>query len=488
MATAHEIRSQIAARKRELQQEKEETERAYEEIDGAQTRQKLRRELEQIDSSLSDQRDSTTWARDYRKRVDHDQSGPFLCEEAHHMKGVPASIHSGEVAKGVVDCGAHVVDGEIDWSIKGFRWLKDTLKQNGEAFVRSPEISVGGHTFSLVYHPRRGTVGCGAQRASLAINHEESCDYEGVVFRYTILIKSKERGYVQWGKSCSICTNNDADDMLFGPDVVDAPGIPSGIFGLRHRQLMESEWVIDDALTAKLKVQVRPKVLYDTKSEIRERRSLVMPCSNLIDNLLALLDTGVGSDVTFQVQGDIITAHSQILCARSEVLQRQFSCGMQESTSKEVFIDDCEPVIFKSFLRYLYCDDFATLEGLISNKDCGTPMSMLQKLLAISHKYQVTRLQAWCESKLCELITIDEVCSVLQQAHLYEVKTLEQRCLDFIADNMSEVAKTETFASLIQQWPEVSLKITLRVARVSELNAEKALKAQESLRKRKRSE
>eukprot|EP00746_Dinoflagellata_sp_MGD_P017802 gnl/MRDRNA2_/MRDRNA2_141095_c0_seq1.p1 gnl/MRDRNA2_/MRDRNA2_141095_c0~~gnl/MRDRNA2_/MRDRNA2_141095_c0_seq1.p1 ORF type:complete len:192 (+),score=25.82 gnl/MRDRNA2_/MRDRNA2_141095_c0_seq1:77-577(+) len=164
---------------------------------------------------------------------------------------------------------------------------------------------------------------------------------------------------------------------------------------------------------------------------------------------------------------------------------------MQESTSKEVIIDDCEPIIFKAFLRYLYNDDFSSVEGIMSSDASNasvkeTTMSRLQSLLATSHKYQVTRLQMWCQRKLRELISIDQVCSVLVQAHLYEAKQLEKWCLDFIAANMSEVVKTESFISVSHKWPEVSLKITMRLACLSEGIAATAISLQENSRKRKR--
>merc|ERR1719316_1089976 len=93
----------------------------------------------------------------------------------------------------------------------------------------------------------------------------------------------------------------------------------------------------------------------------------MVPPSRLCDNLLLLLDSALGSDVTFKVQGEIIKAHSPILSAQSEVLQRQFSCGMQESISKEVTVEDCKPNIFRAFLRYLYSDSFDCIDSLISS-------------------------------------------------------------------------------------------------------------------------
>merc|ERR1740130_1665642 len=95
---------------------------------------------------------------------------------------------------------------------------------------------------------------------------------------------------------------------------------------------------------------------------------VAVPPSSLGDKMLHLLDSCLGSDVTFIVQTEEIRAHSQILSACSEVLQRQLACGMQETAQKQGVIEDCDPTIFKAFLRYVYSDSFAPLEGLVAEK------------------------------------------------------------------------------------------------------------------------
>merc|ERR1712216_495982 len=108
------------------------------------------------------------------------------------------------------------------------------------------------------------------------------------------------------------------------------------------------------------------------------------------------------------------------------------------------------------------------------------------QLLALSHKYQVARLQVWCEKELCAQISIEDVCSVLSQAHLYDATQLQKSCLDFIKANMKDVVKTDAFVRLGQDWPQVSLKITLHLAEVPENIATMAIEKHQTARKRKR--
>jgi len=499
MATADAIRAQIAACKQEQEQVLAERERARQEKKEAHAKQKLRRDLETENALLAWQRRRLTADRVYIQGVENDTAGPHVADadSEEEMDSHPKlSSETREVVTGVVDCAAEIVTGEIEWSIRGFSWLQEALKQNGEEHTVSPSMAVAEHRFILIYHPKKGSVGSPNQRGSLAIHHEDERGKDfGVTFRYTLWIKSKERGYVQWGDSGNIC-EPEAEDMLFGPDVCSSSTTPSGIFGLSHDQLMQSEWVTDDVLTAKLQVHLRPES--PLKDEGKVVDTISVPDSSFIDDFLHLLDTAAGCDVTFNVQGDSIKAHSPILSARSEVLKRQFFCGMQESTSKEVTIQDCEPMIFRAFLRYLYGDSLSSMESLVASVASsggpvvgttpanGTKLPILQQLLAISHKYQVTRLQAWCELQLCKLISNEAACSILLQAHLYDAKQLEKKCLEFIAANMNEVAKTEAFSSVNQHWPQVSLKIFLCLGRVSAGSAATAMEVQENMLKRKR--
>eukprot|EP00747_Dinoflagellata_sp_TGD_P156583 gnl/TRDRNA2_/TRDRNA2_177678_c4_seq1.p1 gnl/TRDRNA2_/TRDRNA2_177678_c4~~gnl/TRDRNA2_/TRDRNA2_177678_c4_seq1.p1 ORF type:complete len:518 (+),score=80.10 gnl/TRDRNA2_/TRDRNA2_177678_c4_seq1:75-1628(+) len=509
MATADELRAQISAQQQRREQAKARVERANQEISAAKERQKLRAELEQIRAEAIDLEDAERGAHQFRKDIDRDifwfvpdtqRPTAVASTTAQPLGGDRKHVQSR------MDCGAAVVSGELEWSIGGFSWLETALSQQDEECAISHCIVVGGHRFKLMYHPNKMRMGGYQQRGSLVIWHDDSHEGEGVAFRYSISIKSKERGFIQWGDSGSVDEREDTDARIFGPDVCENPTIPTGIFGMSHTQLMNSEWIIDDVLTAKLRVDVRPDVEYEDvlKHEVdKDVGDIVVPSSTITDRLALLLESGAGSDLTFVVQGERIRAHSAIVSACSDVLQRLLACGMQESISKEITIADCEPQIFRMFLRHLYSDSFTCLESFIAGKsseqssgdasdsrsaagEVSTKMSMLQQLLAVSHKYQVTRLQLWCERELCRCITVGEVCTVLCQAHLYEAKQLEQKCLEFIKTHKNEVVRTDTFGSLSQVWPQVSLKITLHMSDIDERSAAAAIDKQMSGHKRKR--
>jgi len=505
MATAGELQAQIAARVEELRAAQGRSRSAKLAVNDAEERQRLRRALDDANHMLEEENRTAHRLQVFRQNIDFDFLGPHT---GSNRKATSNRINEDNAVQFYCDCTVGIDSGELEWSVKGFSWLREGLKQQGLARAASTCLEVAGHGFTLVYDPDKGNTGNDTKRGSLAFLHYEHPEYEGVAFRYTMWIKTRGRGFVQWGESDNICiTDSSTDGIIFGPDVCIPPATPAGIFGMSHADLVKSEFVVDDVLTVKLKVEVRQNVPFE-EDEGKLSTPIVVPPSTLGEKLLFLLDGDFASDVTFMVQGEEIRAHSQILAACSEVLRRQFACGMQESRSKHVIVEDTDPMVFRAFLRYLYADSTTTLEDFVSEKDTGqasvdasssraadnapicnrTKMAKLQQLLAISHKYQLTRMQLWCERELCCYISIADVCAVLCQAHLYEATRLEGRCLDFIKANMKEVAMTDSFGSLSQDWPQVSLKITLHVAGVDKGDAAAALGKQENARKRKRSD
>jgi len=317
---------------------------------------------------------------------------------------------------------------------------------------------------------------------TLAIMHIES-PTGGLIFRYRIFVRRKGGDFVQWGNDGYVCSpNDDVDSAAFGPDVPDGGSAsPQGIFGLSHDELLKSEWVENDTLSVRFELEVRLPIKLEDIDDIPKASRVEVPSTTMPTELLALLDSGRSSDVVIQVEGETIHAHSQILSSRSAVFEKLLNGGMRESVSKEIRIDDCSALIFKAVLRFLYTDDFSCMEEATPKESSSSPAvcraAWLQHVLAVSHKYALARLQAWCEQKLCESITVDEACPILCQAHLYGATQLMNACLSFIREHYAAVVVTEKFGSLAKEWPEVMLKINICVAGVSEASAKPAIAA-----------
>ena len=299
---------------------------------------------------------------------------------------------------------------------------------------------------------------------------------------------------MQWGETRDEVHELDegCDEMAYGPDVhlTSHPPEVKGIFGLTHKQLLQSEWVDNDTLTVKFVLEVRPC----EHEESQPLQDLVqVPGPSMSDDTHALLQNGKGSDVRFMVQGEEIHAHSQVLCARSDVFGTVLTVGMQESVTKEIVIDDCDVATFKAFLKFLYTDSLPSVEELSvpastateDRSGASTQLSHMQALLAVSHKYQVTRLQRWCEKQLSERLSATELCGILRQAHLLQAEQLERACLCYLRDHVAEVAKQPDYGDLFRAWPEIALKINFYMMGVAPIPAED-MASPEGKRKRKR--
>lgn len=461
----------------------------------AEKRQRLRRELDVQRTILANRQRLNALESLYRHEVDRDEDGPHCLTAGPRSQAVASKEHPQDASGGEsTNCAHKVAKGEYVWQIDSFSWSRLRLRQSGLFCVVSKLFKVGGYEFQFVYQPDGGIVNCTlSQRGSLAIIFWGS---DPIVLRYRIYIKARSGEFVQWGELREEL--HDVDDgppTAYGPDVHEAENAPAslGIFGLTHQQLLQSTWVDKDTLTAKFVLEVHPVGTFETQPLLT---NVEVPGSTLHQDTQALWEKGTGSDVQFMVQGVTLQAHSHILSARSHVFEKQLASGMQESASRVVVIEDSDPDTFKCLLQFLYTDSLKGIEDLMAKtggkNEMGNPrLSQTQALLAVSHKYEVTRLQRWCEMRLCEHLCTSEVCNILSQAHLLEAAQLEKACLVYIKDHIQEVLKSPAYIELLKSWPQIGLKVSLFAAGVPEAEAAEAIngfKGSATAGKRKRAE
>ncbi|KAK3580328.1 hypothetical protein CHS0354_003563 [Potamilus streckersoni] len=73
-------------------------------------------------------------------------------------------------------------------------------------------------------------------------------------------------------------------------------------------------------------------------------------------------------------------------------------------------------------------------------------------------KYAVASLVDKCVLWLKEGVGIDNVCSILQQAHVFDEHDLQRKCLEFIMDNGSSVLKHSSFRNLSSDCVEMVIR------------------------------
>ncbi|CAE7212611.1 BPM1, partial [Symbiodinium pilosum] len=251
----------------------------------------------------------------------------------------------------------------------------------------------------MLYSPDAGQL-IGSHHGSLALfyrTHVSVPVYEEISCQYSLYIKARDGSFVQLGETghgrYDSEVAHDWREVCFGPDVHWEGHRPAtltalGIFGLTHEQLLQSEWVQNDTLTVKCLLEVRPRY-FDSRLSVG--LSAELPGPSIVRDMQALFEKGTNSDVRFMVEGEVIHAHSAVLCQRSDVLESQLTTGMQESISKVIVIEDCSARIFRAFLKFLYTDNLPSVEELAAQVSCSAAdddswqLKEMQALLAVSH-------------------------------------------------------------------------------------------------------
>jgi speckle-type POZ protein len=176
----------------------------------------------------------------------------------------------------------------------------------------------------------------------------------------------------------------------------------------------------------------------------------VSPPSNLASHLGHLLDSTLGTDVSFVVGGETFPAHRAVVAARSPVFSAELFGSMADATMPSIALQDIDPAAFKVMLRFIYTD------SLPADDELGdSPIEMLLHLLAAADRYALDRLKVLCELKLWENISVETVDSILACAETYNCPKLKTKCMDLFAvqQNFNKAVFTDGFAMLLQKFP-----------------------------------
>ena len=101
------------------------------------------------------------------------------------------------------------------------------------------------------------------------------------------------------------------------------------------------------------------------------------------------------SDVIFVVEGQRIPAMKSILSLKSKVFRTMFSGNFKEAKDKEVVIEETTYEAFKTFIRFIYCDDLVLKEDI--------DFELIGELYKLCDRYDVSRLADRITDKLYEI-------------------------------------------------------------------------------------
>ena len=132
---------------------------------------------------------------------------------------------------------------------------------------------------------------------------------------------------------------------------------------------------------------------YDGISSNAGRDFLKFREPDLPKRMLKLLEDPEGADVEFIVGNETFKAHKVVLVARSAYFRKMFQWMRENvpialrSGSKEIYVDDTDPGLFKEVLTFIY-------SGWAPKKISSIAM----QLLPLADRYDLDELKFMCES------------------------------------------------------------------------------------------
>ena len=230
------------------------------------------------------------------------------------------------------------------------------------------------------------------------------------------------------------------------------------------------------------------------------------------------------TDVVFEVEGERFPAHSLVVAARSSAFRAMLRTGaeMREGSEGIIRIGDVRAPVFRALLQFLYSDElpdgtgrntsaeFASRRadgddeaqyayalakseasarrrafanrggsgGASSSSPFGVPadapeldIAMTQHLLVAADRFDLTRLRAMCEAKLCDTVEVETAATTLALAEQNHALALKQACLQFVASHLGEVMLTEGYKHMEQSCPNLAGELLKTVAQQNQAAA-----------------
>ncbi|XP_052255430.1 BTB/POZ domain-containing protein 6-like [Dreissena polymorpha] len=159
---------------------------------------------------------------------------------------------------------------------------------------------------------------------------------------------------------------------------------------------------------------------------LQHERSLAETNAYMLKNQLA-------SDVTLVVGATAreLPAHKYMLASRSQVFYAMFFGELPEA-GPEVIIPDIDYDVMMAYLRFLYTDSVEITPDLVMG------------LMYCGKKYDSENLVDLCLTYLQEEINPSNVCTIMEQAHLFDETQLWENCLASVFSNATDVLTNES--------------------------------------------
>ncbi|KAI5680331.1 hypothetical protein M9H77_01558 [Catharanthus roseus] len=347
------------------------------------------------------------------------------------------------------------VNGTHDFKITGYSLAKG---MGIGKYIASDTFMVGGYSWAIYFYPDGKSVEDNATYVSLFIALASEGTDVRALFELNLIDQS--------GKGRHKIHSHFGRALESGPYTLKYRGSMWGYKRFFKRTALEtSDYLLDDCLQVHCCVGV-----VRSHTEGPKIYSIPVPPSDIGLHFGQLLESGKGTDVTFEVNGESFTAHKLVLAARSPVFRAQLFGPMKDQNTQHIRVEDMESPVFKALLHFIYWDALPDMEELTGLNSKGASTLMAQHLLAAADRYGMDRLRLICEANLCEDVAINTVATTLALAEQHHCFQLKSVCLKFVAlpENLRAVMQTDGFEYLKESCPHVLTELLEYVARINE--------------------
>ncbi|KAG9457435.1 hypothetical protein H6P81_001943 [Aristolochia fimbriata] len=349
----------------------------------------------------------------------------------------------------------HTANGSHEFKITGYSLSKGL---GIGKYIASETFEVGAYQWAIYFYPDGKSMEDHATYVSLFI----ALASEGTDVRALFELKLLD----QSGKERHKVHSHFGRMLESGPYTLKYRGSMWGYKRFFKRTSLEtSDFLKDDCLVIQCIVGV-----VQSHTEGPKTYSIAVPPSDMGEQFGTLLESGKGSDVNFEVDGEIFTGHKLVLAARSPVFRAQFFGPMKERDTECIKVEDIEAPVFKALLHFMYWDALPDMQELTGVNAKWASTLMAQHLLAAADRYGLERLKLLCEVQLCEEVAINTVATTLALAEQHHCLQLKAVCLKFIAlpENLRAVMQTDGFEYLKVSCPSVLTELLEHVAKIAE--------------------
>ncbi|KAF8397419.1 hypothetical protein HHK36_016335 [Tetracentron sinense] len=347
------------------------------------------------------------------------------------------------------------VNGTHHYTIKGYSLAKG---MGSGKYISSDLFTVGGYQWAIYFYPDGKNPEDSSMYVSVFIALASDGTDVRALFELTLLDQS--------GKGKHKVHSHFDRALESGPYTLKYKGSMWGYKRFFRRTTLEtSDFLKDDCLSMHCTVGV-----VRTRVEGPKPYTISIPPSDMGQSLKEFLESGVGSDIIFEVGDETFKAHKLILAARSPVFRAQFFGLIGNPDMDKVVLEDVEPSVFKAMLVFMYSDELPDVNEHSGSISTCTSTIMVQHLLAAADRFDLDRLKLLCEAKLCDEVTADTVATTLALAEQHHCSQLKTVCLKFAAapGNLGVVMQSEGFKYLEESCPSLLSELLQTIAVVDE--------------------